>query len=147
MRVRADGAKERGVKKGCIMKTTKFVGRYWRHKSIAEIDTLAAVKAPKRGLYALFNKRGRKFDVVYIGMTRSNKSGFRTRLWAHKRSTRKYGKWSHFSVFELKTLVTNTQIKELEGLLREIFALDRRAMGLNRQKRYGPFKKLSKRTK
>ena len=128
------------------MNRLSFVGRYWKHLHIDDIDVLAKVEPPVRGLYALFLKKRGKYDVVYIGMTRSKRRGFRSRLWGHRRSERKHGKWDHFSVFEFRKDVTDRQIAEFEGMFREIFAQDRRAMGLNRQKRYGPLKRCLKRT-
>jgi hypothetical protein len=128
------------------MRKLAFVKRYWKHRSIDEIDVLAEKEPPVRGLYALFMKRRNKFDVVYVGMTRSRQRGFRSRLWGHRRSARKSGKWNHFSVFEFKKDVSDRQIAEFEGMFREIFAQDRRAMGLNRQKGYGPLKRCLKKT-
>jgi hypothetical protein len=71
----------------------------------AEFQPLAKVDSiPRgtRGIYALLKRRGRKkkvtggtkFDVVYIGMSRT---GMRNRLRYHV--VRKSGLWTHFSIY------------------------------------------------
>jgi hypothetical protein len=91
-----------------------------------------------RGIYALhkFRPRVKKYDVVYIGMTRTG-IGLRARLDRHARSTRK--EWTHFSMFVVWENIRNEEIEELEGLFREIYRKDKRANKFNRQ---GKFAKL-----
>ena len=96
-----------------------------------------------RGIYVLFQegkprpKNGKFFDVVYIGMAGlGEKGGVKGRLADHIRD--KAGLWSHFSVFEVWDNISKDQIAELEGLFRQIFGLDMRALSLSRQKTYKP---------
>jgi len=101
------------------------------HKSkIAEI--------PKglRGIYVLYKhvKKSDSYNVVYVGMSISS---IKNRLTIHSRH--KYGLWTHFSVFEVWDNIRNEEIKELEGLFREIYKKDSTANKLNKQ---GSFKKL-----
>src|SRR6266851_4912007 len=73
-----------------------------------------------RGIYALLkrHKQTNRFDVVYIGMT--SRSGVGRRLARHKKAKA----WSHFSIFEVRESVGENEVKELEGLLREIYRKD-----------------------
>jgi hypothetical protein len=96
-----------------------------------------------RGIYALlhFRPRLKKFDVVYVGLA-EGRGGIRDRLNAHAKSKRKGSLWSHFSLFEVWPNITEAEIRELEGLFREIYRKDRRANRLNRQKRYKPLQRI-----
>src|SRR5690349_10190103 len=67
-----------------------------------------------------------RFDVVYVGLSRS---GVRARLRAHARV--KSDLWTHFSLFEVFDNVRDEEIEELEGLLRQIYRMDSRANRLN----------------
>jgi hypothetical protein len=96
-------------------------------------------KVPRgtRGIYALLKiegrrkepTRGTKFDVVYIGMSRT---GIRGRLRDHV--VRKSGLWTHFSVYAVWPNITDEEIRELEGLFRAIYRKDTRANSIAVQK-------------
>ncbi len=53
------------------------------------------------------------------------------RLARHKKDQAKA--WSHFSIFEVRESVSENEVKELEGLLREIYRKDRKANRFNEQ--------------
>jgi hypothetical protein len=89
-----------------------------------------------RGIYALLWSNRRKpktYNVVYIGMANGSR-GIRSRLNSHARSKRKGDKWTHFSFFEVWPNITESEIRELEGLFREIYRKDARANSLATQK-------------
>jgi hypothetical protein len=91
-----------------------------------------------RGIYVLYQKQAPKgkrriFDLRYIGMSASGISG---RLRAHRRSKRKTGEWTHFSVFEVWDNVNDAEISELEGLARHLYRFDATASTLNIQRGY-----------
>lgn len=95
-----------------------------------------ATSIPKgiRGIYALLKinrKKGRadKFDVVYIGMSRT---GIRSRLRDH--TARKKGLWTHFSVYSVWPNIWDGEIEELEGLFRAIYRKDTKANSIAVQK-------------
>ena len=90
------------------------------------------------GIYVLYWHRPRinRYDVVYVGM--SDKA-VRGRLRAHAKG--KGQLWTHFSVFEVWPNITVAEIRELEGLLRHIFARDMRA---NRVAQQRTFRKLQR---
>ena len=94
-----------------------------------------------RGIYVLY-KRSRRtgaFDVVYVGLSAAGESGHvRRRLRAHVRN--KPGLWTHFSVFEVWDNVTEGEIRELEGLFRQIYKRDSRANKLNKQRGFKKFR-------
>ena len=93
-----------------------------------------------RGIYALLRKKpNKKFDVVYIGMARGEKTGVRGRLWSHMHSPKKRGLWTHFSVYEVWDNITSAEVEELEGMFRAIYRKDLKANQINRQR---SFKKL-----
>jgi len=98
---------------------------------------LGLIPGGTRGIYALLSCHGKDYDVVYIGM--ASKGGIRGRLRSHKGSDTK--KWTHFSIFEVWDNISESEVEELEGLLREIYRKDRNANQFNTQKRY---KKLQK---
>lgn len=87
-----------------------------------------------RGIYVLLkrHKQTDRFDVVYVGMT--SRSSIGRRLARHKQDQAKT--WSHFSIFEVRDKVGENEVKELEGLLREIYRKDRKANRFNRQRKY-----------
>lgn len=100
----------------------------WKPKTDIEL-------VPKgiRGIYTLLkHRRSNKFDVVYIGMA-EGKKGILSRLKSHAKSKRKGALWTHFSIFEMWPNVS--EIREIEGILREIYRKDRRANRLNKQRR------------
>lgn len=75
----------------------------------------------------------RKFDVVYVGLARTN---VKRRLKAHERSPSKRELWTHFSFFEVFDNVRDEEIEELEGILRHLYRRDTRASSLNLQRSY-----------
>ncbi len=90
-----------------------------------------------RGIYSLLAKRGDYYNVVYVGL--SNKD-IRYRLWAHARTK---SQWSHFSIYEVWINITEEQIDELEGLIRQIYRKDKRANKFNVIKRYKPLRAIT----
>jgi hypothetical protein len=88
-----------------------------------------------RGIYALHQQKfNTVFNVVYIGMASSGQ-GIRRRLHNHVNSRRKGPNWSHFSFFAVWENIREDEIRELEGLFREIYRKDAQANSLNKQKR------------
>jgi hypothetical protein len=100
-----------------------------------EQSEIGNIPKKTRGIYALVKKRRKagslKFDVVYIGMSRSGVLG---RLRVHKRIAKKAGLWTHFSVYSVWPNITDSEIKELEGLFRAIYRKDSTANGIAVQK-------------
>ena len=93
-----------------------------------------------RGIYVLYKytRRTDSYNVVYVGMSAAGNSGhIKRRLKAHLRN--KHGLWTHFSAFEVWDNIRDEEIRELEGLFREIYKDDSTANKLNIQ---GGFKKL-----
>jgi hypothetical protein len=100
-------------------------------------EQIGLVPHHTRGLYALLHRRPdlkNKFDVVHVGMAGGTKSGIRGRLNAHKRSKRKSGLWTHFSLFQVWDNISEDEVKELEGLFRHVYRKDSRANKVNRQR-------------
>jgi hypothetical protein len=98
-----------------------------------------------RGIYALLKKRGKrnkvtkgdKFDVVYIGMSRT---GIRSRLRSHVVSKEKL--WTHFSVYAVWPNIYDEEIRELEGLFRAIYRKDTKANRVAVQKGFVELKRI-----
>lgn len=114
-------------------------------KRIAEFqpqDQIKHIPGNTRGIYALLNKSKVSFDVVYVGLSAGERAGMQSRMKAHRRSKR--FKWTHFTVLEAHDNITRQEIKELEGLLRLIYRKDTRSNKLNKQLRYKPFRKITK---
>ena len=105
---------------------------------------IANVPPNTRGIYALLKHRPKLnlYDVVYVGMAGDSKAGIKGRLMSHSRSKTKSDLWTHFSLFEVLSKITENEIKELEGLFRQIYRKDKRANKLNKQKQYGLLKKV-----
>ena len=76
-----------------------------------------------RGIYALLNKHGARFDVIYVGKT----IGLFSRLGQHQRDKRLKSKWTHFTLFEVHDNITDEEIRELEGLIRHMYREDSQA--------------------
>ena len=117
----------------------KFIKRFAEFRSRDEI-----IKVPPntRGIYALLKKQPQNlFDVVYVGMAGGVKAGIKGRLRSHSLGS-KSELWTHFSIFEVHDNVTENEVKELEGLFRQIYRRDKRANKLNRQKQFNKFKKV-----
>ena len=90
-----------------------------------------------RGIYVLFQKKGnKKFNAVYVGMARGNKTGIHGRINSHVLSKTKGSSWSHFSLFEVHDNISTEEVEELEGLLRHIYRFDLQANPFNQQRRY-----------
>jgi hypothetical protein len=109
-----------------------------------EQSRISKIPAQTRGIYALLKKRSyktgpTKFDVVYIGMS---SDGVRSRLNSHKRSPKKGGLWTHFSVYSVWPNITDSEIKELEGLFRAIYRKDSAANGIAVQKGFKSLKRV-----
>jgi hypothetical protein len=101
-------------------------------------DEISKLPRGLRGIYVLYRKQPSKkkrpvFDLRYIGMSTSGIGG---RLRSHKRSKRKTGEWTHFSVFQVWDNVTNQEVSELEGLARHLYRFDQTASTLNIQRGY-----------
>jgi hypothetical protein len=97
-----------------------------RWRKYAEIGAVLDVPALTRGVYILYRKRGKDYEVMYIGvagLSRTGTSGVRSRLKSHAK--KKQG-WTHYSVFEVHDNVTRDEIRELEALLLGIFRDDSR---------------------
>jgi hypothetical protein len=119
-------------------------------KSSAEFlekENITKLRYGIRGIYVLYNKSDgtRNYDVAYIGMSSmENAEGIRFRLRSHAKSKRKRRKWTHFSIFEVWDNITNTEIRELEGLFRHIYRRDSKANILNTQKGFGKLRDIAK---
>lgn len=112
----------------------------YRHKD--EIDELPF---SLRGIYALYKKRGKSYDLVYIGMSGKGASGkIRKRLFSHKR--KKADDWTHFSYYEVWDNITDTEIQELEGLFRQLYRFDTRTNTLNIQQTHKPLVQVRRET-
>jgi hypothetical protein len=93
-----------------------------------------------RGIYALLKKcRREKYDVVYIGMAGRAGASIRGRLRTHRRNKLE---WTHFSAFEVWDNITEQEIRELEGLFRQIYRKDTRANKINRQRSFKLLRKV-----
>lgn len=95
-------------------------------------DEVNAVPRGVRGIYVLYNKYGKNYNVVYIGMSGREASGrVKHRLVRHKKSKATF--WTHFSYYEVWDNISDTEIRELEGIFRQIYRFDKRANSLNKQ--------------
>ncbi len=94
-----------------------------------------------RGIYVLYKymRKTRRYNVVYVGMAVGS---IRQRLNRHK--IKKAGLWTHFSVFEVWDNITEPEVRELEGLFRQIYSKDSRANKLNKQKSFKKLKQVPK---
>lgn len=111
------------------------------------IETLKSVPAGVRGIYSLYEKRDGFFDLVYIGMSGREQSGrIRSRLYQHSRSKSKSMSWTHYSYYEVWDNISDTEIREMEGLFRQLYRFDERANRLNRQLTHKPLIAVRKRT-
>ena len=72
----------------------------------------------------------------------SNTGHIRGRLKSHRK--KKEGLWSHFSIFEVWDNIRDEEIRELEGLFREIYKEDSSANKLNKQKGFKKLKRIPK---
>ncbi len=109
------------------------------------INELEVVPAGLRGIYALYNKKGKSFNVIYIGKSGKETAGIiRKRLHSHKRN--RPGEWTHFSYYEVWDNISDSELLELEGLFRQLYQFDLRANMFNKQQTYKPLVKVRKET-
>lgn len=111
-----------------------------RRQEFVPVDSIFDLPGGMRGIYVLYRYRPRvgKYDVVYVGM--AAEGGIRPRLKAHRRKKRDL--WTHCSVFEVWENITQSEVKELEGIFRHIYRKDSRAARLNVQRSFGRMRKL-----
>ncbi len=114
-------------------------------------DKLDKVPHKTRGIYVLYQgddgkTKTARHDVVYVGMAGAAKSGIHGRLKAHASSKRKQNLWSHFSFFEVWHDVKESEVRELEGIIRHIYRRDRRANILNTQKGFNALRAIRDKT-
>jgi RNase adaptor protein for sRNA GlmZ degradation len=93
-----------------------------------------------RGFYVLYKKNGKNYEVVYIGMAGGPHAGVHGRLRDHLKKKNA----THFSVFEAHDNVSEEEVRELEGLLRHVFARDRRVDVQATQRTYGKLRPVAK---
>jgi len=121
----------------------RLIKRWIDFQSICKINSLPT---GLRGFYVLYKyvRKTRSYNVVYVGMSCSgtNRVSIRGRLKNHRK--KKKGLWSHFSIFEVWDNIRDDEIKELEGLFREIYKKDSRANILNKQKGFRKLKRIPK---
>jgi len=121
----------------------RLIKRWIDYQSIGKINSLPT---GLRGFYVLYKhvRKTDSYNVVYVGMSCSgtNRVSIIGRLKNHRK--RKKGLWSHFSIFEVWDNIRDDEIKELEGLFREIYKKDSRANKLNKQKGFRKLKRIPK---
>ena len=120
----------------------RFIKSALEYRPIEDIDII-----PKglRGIYALYMKDGRNYELVYIGMSGREANGrIRNRIYQHKR--KKVAEWTHFSYYEVWDNVTEIEIRELEGLFRQLYRFSSSANSLNRQQTHKPLLAVRRRT-
>ena len=109
------------------------------------IDELKHVPPNLRGIYALYRKQGKFYNLVYIGMSGKEAKGrIKARLYRHRRNKSKV--WTHFSYYEVWDNITDQEIRELEGLFRQLYRFDSRANNLNKQQTHRPLIKVRRET-
>ncbi len=86
-----------------------------------------------RGFYALLKKvRGKDaYHVVYVGIAKN----LRKRLYEHGKWGAKRDQWTHFCAFQVWPNVIEEEIREIEGILRQIYRRDPHANRFNKQKK------------
>jgi hypothetical protein len=102
-------------------------------------DSIMEIPKRIRGIYVLFKKKGLKFNVIYIGLS---KTGIRRKINSHYKSKKKSPHWSHYSYFEVHDNISSQEIIELEGLLRHIYRKDSHANIFNAQRSHKEFRKI-----
>jgi hypothetical protein len=98
-----------------------------------------------RGIYVLYRRKNRKYEVIYIGVAGISKvprSGIASRLRSHHKNRKD---WTHYSFFEVHDNVSRDEILELESLLLGIFRHDSRIDLENKQKGSAKLYQLRKR--
>lgn len=112
----------------------RFIKSALEYRSISEVKV---VPRNLRGIYALYQRQGKNYNMVYIGMSGKGSNGrIRARLSKHVKNQRK--KWSHFSYYEVWDNVSDLEILELEGLFRQLYRFDSRANTFNLQQTHKP---------
>lgn len=107
------------------------------------ISDLKVVPKNLRGIYALYQKEGHFYNLVYIGMSGKDSNGrIKARLNKHKKNK----DWTHFSYYEVWDNISDQEILELEGLFRQLYRFDSRANTLNKQQTHKPLIKVRKET-
>jgi hypothetical protein len=111
-----------------------------RGQEFVHVEEIDHLPRGMRGIYVLYkhHPKGRRFDVVYVGMAADG--SIRGRLRSHR--TKKRDLWTHCSAFEVWDNITPAEVKELEGIFRHIYRKDSRAAELNIQRSFGRMKKL-----
>ncbi len=125
----------------------RLIKRKQEHLPKSEINSLPT---GLRGIYVLYRYRRSTgaYNVVYVGMARSGgRGGIRGRLKSHRRhKTTREGTqsvlWTHCSVYEVWENIRDEEVIEMEGLFRQIYALDQRANSLNKQTSFGMLKRV-----
>ena len=112
------------------------------------IDQINEVPDFTRGLYVLYYNPpvSKIMNVVYIGMARGDATGIKGRLKKHRLSKKKKEQWNYFSAFEVWDNITKSQVEELEGLFRHIYAKDSAANVLNLQRNSGVIAKIRRKS-
>jgi hypothetical protein len=105
-----------------------------RSAEFCEKSEIKRIPSHTRGIYALYNKKGGRYEVAYVGMAGGPRAGIKSRIYAH--ASKKQGEWSHFSVFEVHDNLNAQQVRDLEGLVRHIFRRHPKAMPLCKAKGY-----------
>jgi len=118
----------------------KIIEKIWEHIDRGDFE-LAYEKIGHgiRGIYVLYQKEGDRYNVVYIGMSDTGMLGGRFER-DHLKS--KFKEWTHFSIFKVFDYIDEPQIRELEGMFREIFRKDAYGLKYNIQKKYKGFDKV-----
>ena len=112
-----------------------------RRREFVRQEDLTTIPGGLRGVYVLYqhNKRSGDFNVVYVGMAAAgNRGGMRGRANQHRR--KKKGLWTHCSFFEVWDNIREEEIRELEGLFRQIYRRDGRANSLDKAKSFQELK-------
>ena len=119
-----------------------------RSAEFLEPTEISHLKNGLRGIYVLYLRKidggKERYDVQYIGMSRGDRFGMKGRLRAHRRSTSKADRWTHFSIFEVWDNVTKEEIEELEGFARHLYRRDSTASTMNIQRGYKKLRKVRK---
>ena len=81
-------------------------------------------------------------NVVYVGIASGENAGVRSRIYRHARAK----EFTHFSIYEVWDNISETHIKELEGLFLNIYARDEHAFVLNKARSYKPLADTARKT-
>lgn len=108
-------------------------------------DEISIVPRGLRGIYALYRKRGKIYELVYVGMSGRDANGrIKGRLIQHRRN--KADSWTHFSYYEVWDNITELEIREIEGLFRQLYRFSVTSNSLNRQQTHKPLIATRKKT-